>query len=78
MTAKPAGYRLFDRFGFNLPKVSNPKKSKPTFLQNYEEMIFDKMTKDWVNAETGELLTGYVPTAQLGFLLNEHINIELT
>ncbi len=73
------GYRLFDRFGFNLPKDSIPtKKVKPSFLQDYEEMAFDNVANDWVNYETGEVLTGYVPTAQLDFLLNQHINRRLT
>jgi len=70
-TAWPAG-----RFGFNLPKDAlTTIKVKPTFLQDYEEMIFDITANDWVNYETGEVLTGYVPTAQLDFLLNQHIDI---
>jgi len=72
------GSRLFDRFGFNLPKSAHRKKTKPTFLQNYEEVAFDNVANDWVNHETGELLTGYVPTSQLEFLLNQHIDKDLT
>jgi len=72
------GYRLFDRFGFNLPKHSPKPKVLPSFLQNYEDVVFDKIANDWVNYDTGELLTGYKPTPQLEFLLNNHIDKDTT
>ena len=71
------GNRLFDRFGFNIPKPKCKVKYKSKFLTEYEEMTFDKNLNDWVNEKTGELLTGYVPTAQLDFLLGQHIDTHI-
>lgn len=61
-------YRLFERFGFNLPK--QPKRCKPPeFLEQYEEWAFHPSLNDWYSMESGELLTGYIPTPQIRFLL---------
>lgn len=61
-------YRLFERFGFNLPKQAKRHKP-PEFLEQYEEWAFHPSLNDWYNMETGELLTGYIPTPQIRFLL---------
>ena len=70
-------YRLFDRFGFNLPKADKQKKVDPQFLQFYEEWEFDKHQNDWLNPDTGELLSGHVAAPRLKFLLSEHINLSV-
>ncbi len=69
-------YRQFERFGFNLPKQPKRKK-QPVFLEQYEDWVYHPSLKDWHNAETGELLTGYIPTQQLRFLLGQRIDTEL-
>lgn len=68
--------RLFDRFGFNLP---NEIVVKPTSKQltNCDRWEYSTEQKDWINKETGELLTRFLPTAELDFLLNEQINTTL-
>ena len=71
------GRRLFDRFGFNLPKSSTNKTSKIQSLDNFEEWTFDMRTHDWLNKETGELLTGYVISNELDYLLKLNIDREL-
>lgn len=70
------GKRLFDRFGFDLPKQTKTTKSTAQFIKNFDDWIYDNSINDWINHSTGELLTGYVPPAQLSYLLNS-INTDL-
>lgn len=67
------GKRIFERFGFNLPHQS-PKEATFKLVENYETWLFPKDASDWINPETGEALTGYLPPLQLSYLLNECIN----
>lgn len=69
-------YRLFERFGFSLPKEVKRKKP-PEFLERYEEWNYRPSLSDWYNPETGALLTGYLPTPQLRFLLEQRIDTDL-
>lgn len=69
-------YRLFERFGFNLPKQAIFQKQE-AFLQRFDEWVFDASLHDWHNLETGELLTGYLPSPQLRFLLGQRIDTDL-
>ena len=71
------GIRLFDRFGFDLPKSFTKHKSKVSFYSNFEEWEYIPQTHDWINPNTGELLTGYIPNPNLQYLLNNAVNIEL-
>jgi len=69
------GKRIFERFGFNLPE--QPQQSSSTKLVvNFENWTFPKDSSDWVNVETGEALTGFLPPLGLSYLLNECINTE--
>lgn len=70
------GKHIFDRFGFNLPE--QPQQTSSTKLVvNFENWTFPKDSSDWVNPDTGETLTGYLPPLELSYLLNECINKEL-
>ena len=69
------GKRIFERFGFNLPKQP-PKKCTSKLIENFETWIFPNDANDWVNPETGEALTGYLQPSELSHLLNECINTE--
>ena len=71
-----SGYRLFDRFGFNLPKKQKVKIN-PSFISEFENFHYDAILKDWVNLDSGELLTQYTPTSQLDWLINHNINTDL-
>ncbi|MEN8118222.1 MAG: hypothetical protein ABFS16_14650 [Bacteroidota bacterium] len=66
------GYRIFDRLGFNLPKQTQNRNTK--VVANFERWSFPKDSYDWVNDETGEVLTGYLQPIELGYLLNHGIN----
>ena len=51
------GKRIFDRFGFNLPKTA-ARETTQKLINNYDEYIFSSDATDWVNQTTGECLTG--------------------
>lgn len=70
-------YRLFERFGFNLPPQSKRSAHPPTLLERYDEWIFVLALHDWHNPETGELLTGYIPSPQLQWILAQNIDTDL-
>lgn len=67
-------HRVFDRFGFNLPKTNKPKGGKHTIVSDYEELIFDPMLNDWINPESEQMLTGYKPSAELMAILESNID----
>jgi len=69
------GKRIFDRFGFNLPKI-NKKEIPQQLITNFDEYIFSSTSTDWINKNTGECLTGYLQPIELSYLLDECINIE--
>lgn len=70
------GKRLFDRFGFN--SSPQPTRENSTRLAiNGIKWTFEKNATDWINPETGEYLTGYEPSFELEFMLNERINVDL-
>ncbi len=69
------GRRVFDRFGFNLPKTSS-NKGEFTFLEEYAKMVYNTNLHDWQNY-SGSLLTGYLPDSDLDNLLRNNIDTEL-
>lgn len=69
------GFRVFDRFGFNLPFQT--KKGKRTVLKEYEKLTFDAEIFDWVNTETTEVLTQYKPSHKILSILNGNVDIIL-
>lgn len=58
------GHRLFDRFGFNNP---NPKKQHTgaKAVVDFDLWTYSLSKCDWVNKETGETLTQFVPPPEL-------------
>jgi len=69
------GKRIFERFGFNLPKQPS-KGCTRKLIENYETWLFPKDGSDWINPETGETLTGFIQSSELAYLLSECININ--
>ncbi|MBS1684468.1 MAG: protein rep [Bacteroidetes bacterium] len=66
------GRRLFERFGFVLPKQQKRKGGNPTQLQQYQRLVYDSTISDWMDAETSELISGYKPDPEiLGLLENQ-------
>lgn len=63
------GLRIFERFGFDLPKPSESVTSVPTLAKEYSEWLFHPDFFDWLNLETGNALTNYQPPCELLDLL---------
>jgi plasmid rolling circle replication initiator protein Rep len=70
------GHRIFDRFGFNLPKKNKPTR-KQTVLTDYSELKYDSKKFDWVKNDTDEVLTGYIAPSKLLAILELNVNITL-
>jgi len=69
------GKRIFDRFGFDLPQKSI--EAKGMFVCNdAEEWEFDINELDWINYDTGEKLTNYLPPKRLMELLENRVDTQ--
>lgn len=69
------GIRIFDRFGFNLPKT-DPKEIKAAKVTtDFQEWLFVPQYFDWLNSENELVLTGYIPANELLSLLENNIDI---
>ncbi|MBK7039685.1 MAG: protein rep [Bacteroidetes bacterium] len=71
------GHRLFDRFGFNLPKNSNANAVNFQSLNDYDEWVFDSAHSNWINADTEEALSEYKLPIELNLLLSNNLNLSL-
>jgi hypothetical protein len=70
------GCRIFERFGFNLPKEETRNSKKSVLLKESIMWSFDSKSYDWINTEK-DCLTGYSPRAGLLDLLRNHFDIEI-
>lgn len=71
------GKRIFDRFGFDLPKQNQSNLSNTQFAEKVEEWYFDLAQTDWINSNTGERLANYHLNSFLQAVLNNGINTEM-
>jgi plasmid rolling circle replication initiator protein Rep len=71
------GVRIFERFGFDLPKDAQPNQSKATVIKEYYEWVYDANYFDWLNTENELTLSGYDPEAKLLDLLENRIDTLL-
>ncbi|MDD7886126.1 protein rep [Flavivirga sp. 57AJ16] len=71
------GKRIFDRFGFNLPKSLNTEEIPAKLLSDYNEWEYDIASADWINILTGEKLCGYELPPYLNAVLENNINSSL-
>jgi len=71
------GVRIFERFGFDLPKDAQPKQSKATAIKEYYEWVYDANYFDWLNTENELTLSGYDPEAKLLDLLENCVDTAL-
>ncbi|NQX97716.1 MAG: hypothetical protein HRT73_07525 [Flavobacteriales bacterium] len=70
-------HRLYQNFGFDLPKELTIKKRTTKTITDYQELDYDNKLFDWVNEETDEALTGYKPTLEILGILEYNINTQL-
>jgi hypothetical protein len=64
------GRHLFEHFGFKIPKASK-EKSQSIILANPKEWEYSLQKLDWVNKETADVLTGFLPSTKLLGMVNE-------
>jgi len=70
------GLRIFERFGFSSPPQAR-QAIPATYIEDYQDWHYDLAIADWVNYDTGELLTGYTRDPKLANILGNNINTEL-
>jgi hypothetical protein len=71
-------HRIFERFGFNLPKQQKAKGGNSQIAVQYDEWIHNPKQTDWVNVEDADqLLTGHVLTFEVMTILENNINVDL-
>lgn len=56
------GERLFDRFGFNLPKNATKRESKLSEVKEIESWKYNSHYRDWIHPEHESTLTGNITT----------------
>lgn len=69
------GIRIFDRFGFNMPK-STRKQSQSKEVFDAETYKYNPKVNDWLNTKN-QRLTGFLPSMELIAKLTNKINSEL-
>jgi len=67
------GIRLFERFGFDLPK-SNPCLIPARVTNDYNEWVFTAEQHDWVSADSDDVLSSFQPKPGLMNLLDNNID----
>lgn len=67
--------RLFERFGFNLPKSEYPQ-IPARVITDYDEWMFMSKYHDWIAIESEQVLSNYSLPTELAELLNSHIDRE--
>ncbi len=69
------GLRIFERFGFNLPKQTK-EKTRSRVTTEFEEWIYSPKFRDWLHEESEQTLLGYTPEPEIVELLkNENIDV---
>lgn len=71
------GLRIFDRFGFDLPQDQEATPKGARVVTEFEEWKFDAFSFDWLNVDTDQTLTDFVPQRELLNLLEFRVNTEL-
>lgn len=67
-------HRIFDRFGFDVPKPDTEKITKVAKLIIFNEWVYSCKQTDWLCIDTDLPLTGYKPSAKLEAMLEHYIN----
>jgi Replication protein len=71
------GVRVFERFGFNISAQGGSSPGKTTVLNEYKEWEFDLKQADWINTDSGKVLSGYLAPDKLKGLLDNNIDKKL-
>jgi hypothetical protein len=68
------GERLFDRFGFDLPKNAPRRESKLTEVEKVDAWKYKSRYRDWLHPEHKSTLTGYTTTFEEDLVLERKID----
>lgn len=68
------GKRIFDRFGFSLPKSKLPKNAKQNEVSDYNQYLYDLKRADWIDTETNSPLTYYQADKLLNYILQNYMD----
>lgn len=68
------GLRIFERFGFDLPKETGKPTSSAKVVNEYFEWQFVPEFFDWCNVDNELVLSAFAPTAELSNLLGNCID----
>jgi len=71
------GLRIFDRFGFNLPKEKEKRVSGSRLVNDFHEWIFLPEYYDWHSTENELVLSAYVPTNEILKILENNVDTLL-
>lgn len=69
------GINLLNTCGFRLPKESVIKTPQKTIARSKSKLVYLPKVGDWVNLETGSMLTRYTPTSKHQLMM-ENIDRE--
>ena len=69
--------RIFERFGFDLPKGIIRERIGARVVSKYAEWVFVAKYADWLNTQNELVLSGYTPETELVNLLEYNIDKEL-
>lgn len=70
------GLRLFERFGFDLPKDNQKNKPNARVTIDYQEFIYVPEFHNWQYTDSEQTLFGYVPEQVVKELLENCIDKE--
>jgi len=70
------GLRIFERFGFNLPK-EDKKVIVAKVVKDYEKWVYERTKFDWINTTNNKALSEYIPDPHLIGLLENKIDNQL-
>jgi hypothetical protein len=77
INAAMSGLRLFERFGFNLPKGATQKEPQFTMAFEPKEWKYDLTHSDWFCQDIEAGLSGFIPSHELEILLTQSMDILL-
>lgn len=69
------GLRIFDRFGFDLPKEAK-ERIGARVVNDFYDWVFSPENFDWLNTENELTLTGYTPSNALRNILENNIDMR--
>jgi hypothetical protein len=72
------GNRIFDRFGFNLPKLTTENLHHTRILDEFKKWEYNLNLRDWQNINTGEILCGYSMPSKLDTILTLNLNDSIS